>query len=72
MEIKFIDLFAGIWSTRLGFEDACKKLWIKSMDFKNVSFFINLLPMMVRMISLQASNKDKGYFYKVSQIIQVI
>ena len=35
-------------------------------------FFINLLPMMVRMISLQASNKDKGYFYKVSQIIQVI
>lgn len=28
--IKFIDLFAGIWSTRLWFEDACKKLWIKA------------------------------------------
>lgn len=26
--IKFIDLFAGIWSTRIWFEQACKDLWL--------------------------------------------
>ena len=29
-EVKFIDLFAGLGGTRLGFEQACKELSIKS------------------------------------------
>lgn len=29
MDIKFIDLFAWLWATRLGFESACKELWLK-------------------------------------------
>jgi len=30
MDIRFIDLFAWLWATRIGFEKACKELWLKS------------------------------------------
>ena len=35
-------------------------------------FIINIFPMIIRMCSLHSSNKDQKYFYKVSQIIQLI
>ena len=35
-------------------------------------FIFNLLPTMIRMCSLHFSNKDYKYFYKVSQVIQLI
>ena len=35
-------------------------------------FIINIFPMIIRMCSLHSSNKDQEYFYKFSQIIQLI
>ena len=35
-------------------------------------FIINIFPTIIRMCSLHSSNKDQKYFYKVSQIIQLI
>ena len=35
-------------------------------------FIINIFPMMIRMGSIHSSNKNQEYFYKVSQIIQLI
>ena len=35
-------------------------------------FIINIFPSMIRMRSLHSSNKNQEYFYKVSQIIQII
>ena len=35
-------------------------------------FIINIFPTMIRMCSLHSSNKDQEYFYKFSQIIQLI
>ena len=35
-------------------------------------FIINIFPSMIRMCSLHSSNKKQEYFYKVSQIIQII
>ena len=35
-------------------------------------FIINIIPIMLRYCSLHSSKKDKQYFYKLSQIMQVI
>ena len=35
-------------------------------------FIINIFPTMIRICSLRSENKDKEYFYKVSQIIQIV
>ena len=35
-------------------------------------FIINFIPMIIRMYSIHSSKKDQRYFYKVSQIIQLI
>ena len=35
-------------------------------------FIINIIPMMIRMCSIHSPNKDQKYFYKLSQIIQLI
>ena len=35
-------------------------------------FIINIFPMIIRMSSIHSKNKDQEYFYKVSQILQII
>ena len=35
-------------------------------------FIINIFPTMIRICSLRSENKDEEYFYKVSQIIQIV
>ena len=35
-------------------------------------FFINIFPMLIRMCSVNSSNKDQEYCYKVSQFFQLI
>ena len=35
-------------------------------------FIINIFPTMIRICSLHSAKKDQEYFYKVSQIIQLI
>ena len=44
MELKFIDLFAGIGGFRLGFEDACKKIGVqhKCVFSSEIDRFANL------------------------------
>ena len=35
-------------------------------------FVYNIFPTIIRMCSIHSANKDQNYFYKVSQIIQLI
>ena len=35
-------------------------------------FIINIFPMMIRTCSIHSAKKDHEYFYKVSQILQLI
>ena len=35
-------------------------------------FIINIFPMIIRMSSIHSKNKDQEYFYKISQILQII
>ena len=35
-------------------------------------FIINIIPVVIRMSAIHSSNKDQQYFYKVSQILQII